>query len=157
MSAAILPAGAAHAALMAAIHAAACPASADGGGMWSEADFALQLSLPGCFGLLLGPHGLLLARVAAQEAEILTFAVVPEARRQGAGRALLRAAAAESAARGAADLFLEVAESNTPARALYAAEGFAPVGRRPGYYGPGHDALVLRRRLSPPPCAAPAA
>ena len=58
-------------------------------------------------------------------------------------RATLRAAAE----RGAASMALEVAERNGPARSLYAALGFTPVGRRPGYYGAGDDALVLRAVL----------
>jgi ribosomal-protein-alanine N-acetyltransferase len=46
-------------------------------------------------------------------------------------------------------MFLEVAEANAAARALYAAAGFAEVGRRRRYYADGGDALVLRRGLSP--------
>jgi ribosomal-protein-alanine N-acetyltransferase len=43
-------------------------------------------------------------------------------------------------------MFLEVRESNSAARALYASRGFLAVGRRRGYYrSPVEDALVLRR------------
>jgi ribosomal-protein-alanine N-acetyltransferase len=45
-----------------------------------------------------------------------------------------------------AAVFLEVRESNGPARALYEARGFHSVGRRRDYYQrPTEDALVLRR------------
>jgi ribosomal-protein-alanine N-acetyltransferase len=48
---------------------------------------------------------------------------------------------------GAERMFLEVAEDNAAARALYARAGFAEAGRRRGYYarpdGPAADALVL--------------
>jgi len=43
-------------------------------------------------------------------------------------------------------VYLEVRESNAPARALYAAHGFKEVGRRKQYYRrPVEDAIVLRR------------
>lgn len=93
-----------------------------------------------------GPAGLVLWRIAADEAEILTIAVLPPWRRQGLGRRLVEIAAAEAAQAGATVLFLEVATTNAGGRALYAAAGFNPVGRRRGYYN-GADALVLRRDL----------
>jgi ribosomal-protein-alanine N-acetyltransferase len=61
--------------------------------------------------------------------------------------ALLQAAMRQAAARQAEVMFLEVAESNAAAQALYMAAGFAEVGRRRHYYSDGTDALVLSRRL----------
>lgn len=139
----MIPASPAHAEVMARLHAA----SFLPGEGWSAAAFATQLALPGVFGLLDERGGLALARAVADEAEVLTIAVHPEARRLGVGRALLAAALAEAARRGAETVFLEVAETNAPARGLYAALAFAPVGRRPGYYAAA-DALVLCRRAA---------
>ena len=55
-------------------------------------------------------------------------------------------------AQGAQSLFLEVADDNPAAQALYAKAGFVSVGRRTGYYarpsGRAVDALVLRRSLN---------
>lgn len=85
-----------------------------------------------------------MGRAAAQEAEVLTLAVHPGARRGGVGAALMRALMAEAAARGASEMFLEVAEHNAPARALYARIGATEAGRRRRYYPDGSDALVLR-------------
>ena len=133
----------AHAEAMALLHAAAFPPP----DQWSAAAFATQLALPGVFGLLDERGGLALARVVADEAELLTIAVHPEARRLGIGRALLTAVLAEAARRDAETVFLEVAEINAPARALYAALAFTPVGRRTGYYASA-DALVLRRVMA---------
>lgn len=124
---------------------------------WDAALIGRLLALPGTFGLLAGgepPTGFALVRVAADEAEILSIGIVPDVRRRGLGARLLGALAAAAAARGATALFLEVAEDNAAARALYLSNGFAEVGRRPGYYrragGPAVAALVLRRGLSPP-------
>jgi [ribosomal protein S18]-alanine N-acetyltransferase len=85
--------------------------------------------------------------MAGDEAEILTFGVVPEARRRGHGGSLLREAIGAARAKGAGAMFLEVAAGNAPALALYAREGFAEVGRRRRYYSDGADALVLKREV----------
>lgn len=129
-----------HAAALAAIHGAAFPP----GERWGADAMALQLALPGAFGWLDPAGGLVLARIAADEAEVLTLAVLPGLRGRGIGRALLDRAMATAAGRGAGAMFLEVGEGNAPARALYAAAGFAEVGRRRRYYRGGADALVLR-------------
>jgi ribosomal-protein-alanine N-acetyltransferase len=145
----VAPAGPGSAALLAALHAEAfAPAE-----RWSAQAIALLLSLPGHLGLVATrggePLGFALGRVAAAEAEVLTLAVRPAARRGGVGRALVRALMAEAAQRGAAEMFLEVAADNAAAQALYAGLGAAGVGRRRRYYPDGSDALVLRLALSP--------
>ena len=136
-------AGIAHAAAMAAIHRAAFPPNE----AWGTDAFELQLALPGVFGWLDRRGGMILARVAADEAEVLTLAVAPEARRQGVGTRLLGAAMSLGGSRGAQTAFLEVSDANGAARALYRRAGFIPTGRRPRYYADGTDALVLRRTL----------
>ena len=95
------------------------------------------------------PAGFVMGRVAAEEAEVLTLAVRPAARRAGIGAALMRALMAEAASRGATEMFLEVSAPNMPARALYAGLGATEAGRRRRYYADGSDALVLRLPLSP--------
>lgn len=139
----LTPCGPAHGNAMALVHAASFPAPE----RWDETAFAAQLGLPGTFGFLAAPGGMVLARVAADEAEILTLAVAAWARRLGLGRRLVSAAHAEATARGAVAIFLEVAEANTAARALYEQCGYVEVGRRHSYYRDGGDALVLRRAL----------
>ncbi len=129
--------------VMAAIHAAAFPAH----DAWGHEIFSQQLGFPGVFGLLHGSGGLILMRVAADEAEILTLAVVPEARRCGIARILLHESAITAAAMGAAAIFLEVSVANSAALAAYTQAGFQPVGRRRGYYSDGSDALVSRLDL----------
>jgi [ribosomal protein S18]-alanine N-acetyltransferase len=138
-------ASASHAEVLAAIHRASFPPAE----AWDAATFATHLVLPGSFGLVDPEGAMLLARVAADEAEVLTLAVAPALRRQGRARALLRAAEAQAARAGAACLFLEVSVANAAAQALYAAHGFREVGRRRRYYADGTDAVVLRRDFSP--------
>lgn len=130
---------------LAVLHAAAFPPAE----RWGADAIRLMLEMPGAFAVHRPGRGFVLVRVAAEEAEILTLAVHPGSRRQGHGRALLGDAMVGAAARGARAMFLEVAESNAAARALYAAAGFTEVGRRRRYYPDGGDALVLRRTLSP--------
>jgi ribosomal-protein-alanine N-acetyltransferase len=140
-------AGPGDAAALAAIHATAFPP----GEAWDAAAIAALLAMPGTAALRLGGEGMVLLRVAADEAEILTLAVRPTGQRQGAGRALLAGAMAAAAAAGALRMLLEVAEGNLAARGLYAGAGFRPVGRRRGYCADGSDALVLAAGLDAAP------
>lgn len=90
-----------------------------------------------------------LARLEVETLAIHSVAVRPAARRRGLGRALVRALLACAREQGAVRADLEVRAGNGAAIALYASEGFVPVGRRRRYYGNGEDAvlmsLVLRR------------
>jgi len=123
---------------------------------WSADFIASLLDAPGTFALVIpasgSPAGFVLARVAADEAEILTLAVSPDARRAGIGTALLEAAGAQAAQRGATAMFLEVETGNASARGLYAGLGFHKVGERRGYYRdrpgePARDAETWRADL----------
>lgn len=89
--------------------------------------------------------GYAVALEAADEGEILNLAVAEAGRRRGLGRALVEAIVAALTDRGVRQVYLEVRESNAPARALYSAFGFKEVGRRRAYYRrPVEDAMVLR-------------
>jgi ribosomal protein S18 acetylase RimI-like enzyme len=84
---------------------------------------------------------------AAGEAELVRIAVAPEARGHGFGRTLLELCQAALAAEGIRELHLEVRASNAAAQALYRRCGWREVGRRPGYYRDGEDALLFSRHL----------
>lgn len=148
-----LPAGLVHAPLLAGMHKISF---ADA---WDAQAMVGILSMPGTEGVVAvdggslrpalappGPAGFVLWRIAAQEAEILTIAVLPPWRRNGLGAGLLGRAIADSAARGATEMFLEVAVDNGAALALYQKNGFVQVGLRKRYYQ-GKDAAVMRRDL----------
>ena len=112
---------------------------------------------PGGFGLLWRnggePLGFVLGRSNGARAEVLSLGVAPSARQRGVARALMNAAIDGVSRRGLRTLYLEVAEDNDAALRLYRALGFAPVGRRPGYYARPEaravDALTLRRAILP--------
>ena len=120
---------------------------------WDAGAFAALLVQPGVLALD-REDGFILIRIVADEAEILTLAVRPEARRRGLGLILVEDAARAAADAGATKLFLEVAEDNAAARSLYARAGFEAAGRRPRYYarpgGAAVDAFILSLNLSPP-------
>jgi ribosomal-protein-alanine N-acetyltransferase len=136
--------------VLTALHAACFTAPWDQ--PWTERSFSEVLQMPGAGARIaaLGPEpvGFAVARVAADEAELLLIGIHPEHRRAGHGGVLLAHLVEALREAGAARLFLEVAESNRAATAFYRAAGFAPVGRRPKYYA-DEDALVLMKALQP--------
>jgi len=150
----ILPAGPAHAEIMAALHAATI-ASEDAAGAWSADWVARLLALPGAAAVLAlapDPVGFAVCLPAGEAFDLLAIGVMPEQRRAGIARALLARCEASARAARAERLMLEVAEDNAAARAFYARCGFAELARRRGYYGgrPGaaaRDALVLGKNL----------
>jgi ribosomal-protein-alanine N-acetyltransferase len=144
-------AGPADAAVMAAIHATCFSQG------WDEAAMSQFVVAPSVLCLigavppaLDAPAGLLIARRAADEAELLTIGVAPSQRRAGLGRALLAHALAELSASGATQLFLEVDEGNGAAVALYRELGAERVGHREGYYESGADAAIFSLALCHP-------
>jgi ribosomal-protein-alanine N-acetyltransferase len=124
--------------LLSAVHAACFPS-----GPWSASEIeALATASTGY--LTSVDEGFLLLRIAGPEAEVLTLAVAPHARRKGIARHLWGRAFQDLGTRGVEEVFLEVASGNVAARKLYESIGFQDVGRREAYYSNGEDALLLR-------------
>ena len=123
---------------------------------WSAIEIAKLMENSAVFALIsrgTDAQGFVMAWAAAGDAELLTVAVVPEARRKGVGASLVTSAGVAALVRGAASMHLEVAEDNTAARALYAKLGYEEAGRRHAYYageGGSVDAIVMRRNLPRP-------
>jgi [ribosomal protein S18]-alanine N-acetyltransferase len=98
------------------------------------------LASPGVFGLIGSsvsrepPSAFALARRAADEAEILSIGVVPEARGRGLGLATLDQLLLQARELAVCAMFLEVAADNAVAIRLYSGAGFAKAGVRKGYY-----------------------
>jgi len=125
------------------------------GKAWDEKAMATFIAGPGMVCLIGSlddagpmPAGFLIARRAADEAEILTLGVVPAFRRRGVARALLQRAVEDLRQSGATQLYLEVDEGNEAALSLYRALGGAPAGRRPCYYEGGAHAFIFSLALS---------
>ncbi len=95
--------------------------------------------------------GYLVAMPGVDEVHLLNITVTPAHQRQGWARFMLDALALWSRGQGAQWLWLEVRQSNTPARRLYTRYGFAEVGLRRGYYPLAHqkreDAVVMSLNL----------
>src|SRR5512144_2025328 len=72
--------------------------------------------------------------LAPGEAQLLNLSVVPDARREGLGRALLAQFIDDARRLGAEQMFLEVRVGNAAAIALYESAGFARIARRMAYY-----------------------
>ncbi|MBO0765755.1 MAG: GNAT family N-acetyltransferase [Hyphomicrobiaceae bacterium] len=132
---------------------------------WDAANFKELLANPGTLAFAarssaigadkaLLPWGLIVGRVAADEAEVLTLAVAREHQRLGVGARLVERLCRAVQKCGAHRLYLEVAEANKPARALYAGLGFQESGRRRGYYvragASREDAINMCLKLNGP-------
>ncbi len=132
---------------------------------WDAPTIRKVLAMPGAFGLTARADregdiaGFALARVAAEECELLSLGVAPDRRGHGIGGELLDAAMVRACAIDATRFYLEVAEDNAEAIRLYGARGMVMVGRRPEYYrlnnGRRVAALTMRRDL--PASGTPAA
>jgi len=146
------------AAVLAALHAAAFETP------WTADAFAALLASPGCFALVAravdgsnpeisdgdGPAaGMILARLAGDDCEVITIAVASPFRRRGIAALLLDHAAVRAIGLGAVRQVLEVGTDNAAARGLYTRLGFAQCGARPAYYAEtGGDAVILARDMS---------
>ena len=121
---------------------------------WTRGNFEGSLSAGHwAQGLSLGGKllGYCIAMPAADEAHLLNIAVAPEHQRRGLAQRMMRALLDWARAQGAHDVWLEVRAGNDAAQRLYLRLGFAPAGRRPGYYpcadGRREDALLMRLQL----------
>lgn len=118
---------------------------------WSERDFreCVESGVPFLVAEMRDTVvGYAIAQYAADEGEILNLGVAPDRRRRGIGHDLVEAMLARLREEGVRNVFLEVRESNASAQRVYAALGFAEVGRRNAYYRyPREDAVILRTRI----------
>ena len=122
------------------------------GEAWTHGQLAGLLPMPGVWLTLARRNetvfGFALARLVADEAELLLLAVMSTGQGAGIGRTLVEHFEDEAVARGAARLHLEVRDGNH-ALSLYEKAGFELAGRRRDYYGgqkgDRYDALTLAK------------
>ena len=115
---------------------------------WTSAEIAALVAAPHTH-LTIDTDGFALWRAVADEAELLTIAVLAAAQGRGIGAKLMQSWMSQ-AQKKAQTAFLDVAADNHAARALYAKFGFECVALRKNYYqrtGPKADALTLRASL----------
>jgi ribosomal-protein-alanine N-acetyltransferase len=120
---------------------------------WDEASVRSLLEHPAATSLVAvagNPKeaiGFVIGQLAADEAEILSIGVAPNWQRFGLAAGLLEGLIRAARRGDAKRVFLEVAEDNAPAIALYRRLGFVEAGRRKRYYdragGEKIDALTL--------------
>lgn len=121
---------------------------------WSEETLRSELLNPqnrffGAFSeeeTLLGYIG---AQFVADEDSVFNVAVLPEFRRNGVGKALVKTMIAEAKKENAATIYLEVRAANLGAITLYEKQGFVFCGIRKNYYtNPTENALLMKLVLS---------
>ncbi|MFE6482975.1 GNAT family N-acetyltransferase [Streptomyces sp. NPDC057757] len=94
-------------------------------------------------------HGYILSATTedSTEAWILSLGVSEKLRGRGQGRRLMQQALRNLRDAGVQEVLLTVEPANAAAIALYMSLGFTPQGHLKDYFGPGHDRLLLGRRL----------
>ena len=85
------------------------------------------------------------------EAELFLIITIPEHRKQGVGRRILATFEQQAFQNAVRRIILEVADTNTAARALYSANGYQQIAVRKNYYtfpnGSHDDAIVMEKYL----------
>lgn len=127
------------------------------GEAWTAAQCAGLLPMPGVWLTVArdagGMIGFSLARIVADEAELLLLAVRRRAQGRGVGKSLLERFIQDSKQKDATRLHLEVRDGNHAVK-LYQKYGFSLVGRRRNYYsGPDmrcFDALTMAKIVNGP-------
>jgi len=117
---------------------------------WSERGFAEEIEAPQARVWVVRcpdgePIGYLVAHAVLEEIQVLSLAVDASYRRLGIGRRLVEHALEQEP--GAAIAHLEVRSNDAGAQAFYARLRFRAIGRRPGFYPGGVDAISLSRVL----------
>jgi ribosomal-protein-alanine N-acetyltransferase len=123
---------------------------------WSGAAIREELDLPGrfCFTAWEPPKrkiiGFIIGRIVAGEAEIFKFVVRFSYKRRGVGSRILNHALGYLQSKNTNRCFLELRQSNVPARNLYEKAGFKLYSSRKKYYSdPCEDARLMEKSLQP--------
>lgn len=111
---------------------------------WSASDFA-DLKKSGCE-IIVSQNGFAVWRNVADESEIITIGVAPDARRNGIASAMLTIIEKNIKNQGVKKIFLEVASTNIAGQKLYENNGYKTVGIRPKYYD-GVDAILMAKEI----------
>ncbi len=92
-------------------------------------------------------RGFVMVQLCGPEADILTLAVDPNHRRKGIAKRVMATAHKRLLELGTQRVLLEVAETNSGARAFYRSMGYATIATREAYYKqaelPPIDAIIM--------------
>ena len=129
---------------MAAIHKTAFATS------WTSEDMVSHCQKDFCLGIGEPLQAFAIIQHVADQAEILTIVTAPQYRKKGLAKRLLSEIEYELGKAGVEIIFLEVAEDNPSAIALYKRCGYEQFGKRPAYYKRPNGriaALTYRKKL----------
>lgn len=110
---------------------------------WTADDIHALMISGDCVYEVIPDVGYALGRVSYEEADLYRIAVLPEKRRQGAGKRLLESFVKDCAQKGAKSIYLDVRSKNEAAVSMYEGFGFERIWVRKMYYG-DDDALIYR-------------
>ena len=115
---------------------------------WSEISFFNELKKPRSFLKVAKKGGEIVGYICAgwisDEGHVLDVAIHPGYRRHGIATTLVSLAIGRLKEEGCRFVFLEVRESNGPAKEMYGKFGFELLGTRKNYYvSPSEDAVIM--------------
>ena len=122
-------------------------------GLWTKSQWEKELTDPKriCIGVIdlktKKLLGLCSAWLVIDELHITCIAVHPVHQRKGLGKFLISDLIKRSNSLATNQIYLEVKDTNEPAKAFYKSMGFKIIGNRPRFYKDGSDALIFLRQL----------
>ena len=123
-------------------------------GLWTKSQWERELtdSKRVCIGVIdietKKLLGLCSAWLILDELHITSIAIDPIHQRKGLGKFLLSDLIKRSSLLQTNRIYLEVKDTNEPAKAFYKAMGFIIVGNRFNFYKDGSDALIFTKQLN---------
>ena len=123
-------------------------------GLWSKSQWERELTDPKriCLGIIELQTkkllGLCSAWLVIDELHITFIAVHPIHQRRGLGKCLLLDLIKRSKSLQTNRIYLEVKDTNEPAKAFYKSIGFKTTGNRSDFYKDGSDALLLTKEIN---------
>jgi tRNA threonylcarbamoyl adenosine modification protein YeaZ/ribosomal-protein-alanine acetyltransferase len=118
---------------------------------WSLDQIKSEYNAPGRFYVVAELNGEVIGYAGivkrGESGDVLTISVAKAQRRKGIGRELLRRLIDWARTNKCDAMMLEVRIGNDEATPLYTSFGFIEISRRPNYYGPGRDAIVMRKEF----------
>ena len=123
-------------------------------GLWTKSQWKKELTDPKriCIGVIdLKTQkllGLCTAWLVIDELHITSIAVDPLHQRKGLGKLLMSDLINRSNSVLSNQIYLEVKNTNEPAKAFYKSMGFKIVGNRSHFYKDGSDAIIFSKELN---------